>query len=425
MTDYSVYRETDVLVVGGGPAGIGAALGAARSGAETLLLERYGFFGGVAAYGLGMPINQMRPGGEPRGAVHEMVIQRLEHMGEDAVRVVGHAVVCNVEYLKVAVMDALEAAGAEYLLHSRVVDALVDDGAVTGVVLATKQGLTRIKARTVVDCTGDADVAYMAGAATLKGRESDGFLSPMTLCLLITNVDVQGARAFERQDRGMERFIEAHRDEYPLLPARMHFELGPFPIRNSLVINHAGTRLRGVLDGTRVEDMTEAERYSRRQALQIVHALRKHGGEAFGQVQLAATGPQVGVRETRRLKGLYQLTEEDALQGSRFDDVVAWRSGMLDIGFVRYEEMQVHDVPYRALVPETLEGLLAAGRCISATHVAASAGKSMGNCVATGHAAGVACALAVSRGVQPRRVPVSDIQHRLCDQDVPLDRSAL
>jgi len=418
-----VTRETEVLVVGGGPAGIGAALGAARAGAKTLLLERYGFFGGVAAFGMGMPINQIRPGGRARSAVHEMLIDRLQAYGDQAVRVVAHALVCNVEYLKAAAMDALEAAGCDFLLHAPVADAVVENGCIRGVVVATKEGLTRLLAQAVVDATGDADVAYFAGAETLKGREGDGFLSPMTLCVLITNVEVAGARAFARE-AGLARLIEQARDKYPLLPERMHFELGPFPLENSLVINHAGTKLHGVLDGASVSHMTEAERYSRRQAIQIVEALREFGGAPFERVQLAATGPQVGVRETRRIKGVYVLTEEDAKSGRRFDDVVAWRSGKLDVGFVRYEEMKVHDVPYRALLPEQLDGLLAAGRCISATHVAASAGKSMGNCMATGHAAGLAAALCVKRHCLPRELPVSELQAALAGEGVALGRSA-
>lgn len=412
----------DVVVVGGGPAGIGAALGAARRGAHTLLLERYGFFGGVASFGMGMPINQMRPEGQPRGAVHELLIDKLCAYGEDAVRISGHALVCNVEYLKVAAMDALDAVDCRYLLHSRVVDAVTEGNRVTGVVLATKEGPVQIRAGAVVDASGDADVAYYADAATLKGREGDGFLSPMTLCFTITNVDVPGARAANAADDGFRHLIARARGKYPLLPERMHFELAPFPIDNALVINHSGTKLRGVLDGTKPEDMTEAERYSRRQALQIVAALREFGGPAFARVQLGATGPQVGVRETRRLKGVYVLTEADALGGSRFDDAIAWRSGMLDIGFVRYEAMQVHDVPYRALLPEAVDGLLAAGRCISASHVAASAGKSMGNCLATGHAAGAAAALAVARGITPRELPVAAVQAALRADGVDLER---
>jgi ribulose 1,5-bisphosphate synthetase/thiazole synthase len=414
--------DVDVLVVGGGPAGLGAALGASRAGARTMLLERYGFFGGVAAYGMGMPINQVRPGGRPRSAIHELFLDCLKAYGDEAVRVVDHALVCNVEFMKVAAMDALDRAGCRYLLHSRVVDALTDANRVTGVALATKEGIVHVRAAAVVDATGDADVAYFAGAVTLKGRDGDGFLSPMTLCLLIVNVDVPAARAFQR-DGGLHRLVEQARDKYSLLPERMHFELGPFTIENTLVVNHAGTKLDGVLDGTDPHDMTEAERYSRRQALQIVSALREFGGPAFKNVQLGGTGPQVGVRETRRIQGLYVLTENDALAGQRFDDAIAWRSGFLDIGFVRYETMQVHDVPYRSLLPEQVDGLLVAGRCISASHVAASAGKSMGNCMATGHAAGLAAALAVQQGCQPRELDVRRLQATLAADGVDLARS--
>ncbi len=407
----------DVLVAGGGPAGIGAAIAAARAGAKTLLLERHGFFGGVAAWGLGMPMNQMRPSGRPRGAVHELIIERLQSYGSDAANVVGHALVCNVEYLKVAVMDVLEAAGCACLLHARIADALVENGRVAGVAVVTKEGLAKIRARVVVDATGDADVSHYAGAGTMKGVEGTGFLSPMTLLLLITNVDVPAARKVN-----LKKLIEQARAKYPLLPESMGFELGPHPLNGCLVINHSGTKLDGVRDGTSLRDMTAAERYSRRQAIQMVQALREFGGPAFAKVQLAGTGPQVGVRETRRLKGLYTLTETDAKTGARFDDAIAWRSGFLDIGFVRYETMQVHDVPYRALVPEKLDGLLTAGRCISATHVAASAGKSMGNCLATGHAAGLAAALCAAKSRPPRDLDVRELQKALAKDGVDLVR---
>lgn len=411
--------QADVVVAGGGPAGIGAAIAAARTGADTLLLERYGFCGGVASYGCGMPINQMRPAGMPRGAIHELIIEQLLSYGDDAIQISDHALVCNVEYLKVAVMDVLDQVGCRYWLHSRIVDARVDGGRVSGVVLATKTGFAEITAGVTVDATGDADVATYAGAQTLKGRESDGFLSPMTLNMIITNVDVPAAREFQRYG-GLKRLLDEARERYPLLPESMGLERPPFPIENALVLNHSGTKLRGVLDGTRVEDLTEAERYSRHQAIEIILALREYGGPAFAHVQLAATGPQVGVRETRRVKGLYILTEADALEGRRFSDAIAWRSGMLDIGFTRYEPMKVHDVPYRALVPETVDGLLTAGRCISATHVAASAGKSMGNCVATGHAAGLAAALSIGHGCHPRDLDVHAVQAALRADGVDL-----
>ena len=417
------FASVDVLVAGGGPAGIGAALGAARAGAKTLLLERYGFLGGVGAHGMGMGINQMRPGGRSRSLVHDMVIERVLSYGPEAGGLADHALVCNVEYLKAALMDVLESVGCYYLLHSRLADAVVSRDRLEQAVVATKQGLIRIKAKAFVDATGDADLAHFAGAETLKGREGDGFLSPMTLCFIISQVDVAGARAYAESDGGCRKLIERGRGKHPLLPETLHFERA-VPLKDSLVVNHAGTKLRGSLDATDTIDITEAEQHSRRQIIQIVAALREFGGPPFANVQLAAAAAQVGVRETRRVKGLYLLTEDDAMAGRRFDDAVAWRSGDLDIGFVRWEPMKVHDVPYRALVPDKLDGLLVAGRCISATHVGASSGKSMGNCMATGHAAGRAAAMCAARDCLPRDLNLPDLQAALASDGVDLRREA-
>ena len=411
--------DWDVVVAGGGPAGIGAAIGASRAGAKTLLLENHAFLGGVGAWGLGMVINQMLPEGRSRGAVHDMVVSRLKAYGDEALTIRDHALVTNVEYLKVVLMDALEAAGVKYLLHARVAGAMVERNRVAGVVVASKEGMRKIRARAVVDATGDADVAFFAGAETMKGRETDGFLSPMTLNINVANVDVAEARKV-MGGGGSKRLLDQARSKYPLLPETM--SLSAFPLNNAVTINHSGTKLRGSLDATKLEDFTEAERYCRRQAIQIVEALREFGGPAFAKAQLANTGPQIGVRETRRVKGAYLLTEEDAKNGSRFDDAIAWRSGFLDIGFVRYERMKVHDVPYRSIVPAKMDGLLVAGRCISATHVGAAAGKSMGNCMATGHAAGIAAAFSAARGKAPRELKVADIQAQLAKDGVDLKR---
>jgi len=157
--------------------------------------------------------------------------------------------------------------------------------------------------------------------------------------------------------------------------------------------------------------------------VQMAQAMREFGGEALQGAELIGAGPRIGVRETRRLKGPYILTEQDAVSGRKFDDAVAWRSGFLDIGFVRMAKMKIHDVPYRSILPEKLDGLLTAGRCISATHVAASAGKSMGNCMATGHAAGLAAAMCAKKQCQPREINVSQLQDALRADGVDLDRA--
>jgi len=408
-----MYDDIDVLVVGGGPAGIGAALGAARMGVKTLLVENHAFFGGVASYSLGMPIFQMRPDDKPRSDVHELVIEKLFNYGDLAVQFQDSGLSCNVDYLKVAVLDALDEVGCNYLVHTQAVDAVVEGNRVAGIVVGTKEGPRSILAKATVDCTGDADVAYFAGAETMK---EVGSLSPMTLQLKITNIDMKTARGVNTM-----AVAEKAREKYPLVPK--HWGLSKSPSSNSFYINHACTRDFGQFDGTDPEQLTKAETFARRQALQMVHAMREFGGKPLENAELIGTAPQIGVRETRRVKGGYVLTYEDAKTGQTFDDVVAWRSGRLDIGFVRNEAIKTHDVPYRAILPETTDGLLTAGRCISATHVAASAGKSMGNCVATGHAAGLAAALSAKKGIVPRDLDVAELQTALRADNVDLGRS--
>jgi ribulose 1,5-bisphosphate synthetase/thiazole synthase len=409
-----VLAETDVLVVGGGPAGIGAALGAARKGAKTLLIENHSFFGGVAAWAMGMQMNQMRPGGKPRSKIHELLIEKVKAYGDQAVRLGQHEIWCNVEYLKVAVFDALDAVGCRYLVQVRAADALVENNRVTGVIVTTKRGLLAIRAKTVVDCTGDADVAFYAGAETMVEA---GELMPMTLGLTLTNIDQTKVRPAD-----VEKAIHQARGKHPLIPSGF-IEVKQLAHSVSWWINHAGTADLGRVDPTDVEQRTQAECFSRRQALQMVQALRESDNPALQQIEWSGAGPQVSVRESRRVKGVYVITEEDAMMGRTFEDTIAWRSGFLDLGGQKggkYVKMQIHDVPYRAMVPEKLDGLLTAGRCLSATHAGAAAGKSMGNCMATGHAAGLAAAMSAASNRPPRELKVAELQAALRADDVDL-----
>ena len=410
-----VLDTVDVLVAGGGPAGIGAAIGAVRHGAKTLLIESHGFFGGVGAWALGMPINQIRPGGKPRSAVHELLIGKIQAYGDQAVRMGTHELWCNVDYLKVAVFDALDAAGCPYLLHIRAADAVVENGRVTGVVVATKRGLRTIRAKTVVDCTGDADVAYYAGAETMTEADT---LMPMTLALALTNIDPARVKYAD-----VAKALQKARTKYPLITSG-GFEVNRIAHSVSWYINHSGTRDLGRVDATDPIERTKAEAYSRRQTLQMVQALRTSGDPALERIEWIGTGPQASVRETRRVKGGYVLTEEDAMVGRVFEDGIAWRSGFVDLGGQKggkFVKMKIHDVPYRSILPEKLDGLLMAGRCISATHVAAAAGKSMGNCMATGHAAGVAGALCAKKNCLPRDLKTGELRDALRKDGVDFD----
>jgi hypothetical protein len=402
--------KTRVLVVGGGPAGIGAAIGAAKAGAETLLIENYGFMGGVASWSIGMPMNQMRPNGEPRGFVHEYLLRKLTAYGDQAVRVSSHQFYVNAEYLKVAILDALEEVGCKYLVHLKAVDALRKGNRVTGVIVSTKSGLAEIKADVVVDCTGDADIAYFAGAPTMIETER---ISPQTLLLNIGNVDY-----YSRDD--MSGVVKSAKFKYPLIPH--NWNLNKVSNCHHYYINHAGTKNLGIFDITDPYQFSKAECLSRRQVIQMTETMREFGSCNLRNCELVGASTQVGVRESRRIKGGYILTEEDAMSGKKFDDAIAWRSGWLDIGYTRLTKMKIHQVPYRALVPEQIDNLFAAGRCISASHEGASAGKSMGNCFATGHAAGVAAALCSKEKKVPRELKVETIQKILTNDGVDLTK---
>lgn len=402
--------STKVLVVGGGSAGIGAAIAASKTGAETLLIENYGFFGGVATWSIGMCLNQMRPNDEPRGFVHELLLQKLQNLGEQAVRINTHQFFVNVEYLKVAILDALDEVGCKYLVHVKAVDTITEGNRIVGVIVSTKSGLVEIKADVIVDCTGDADIAFFSGAPTLK---ETGILAPQTLLLNVSNID-------NYTSKDMSGVVNKAKSKYPLIPDG--WGLAKISNCHHYYINHSGTKGMGNFDITDPEQFSNAECLSRRQAVQITEAMREFGGGDLKKCEIVGASTQIGVRESRRIKGSYIITEEDAMNGSKFDDVVAWRSGWLDIGFTKLSQMKIHQVPYRAIVPLQIDGLLVAGRCISASHEGAAAGKSMGNCIATGHAAGIAAALSLSANIQPRELDVKRIQEILSKDGVDLSK---
>jgi FAD dependent oxidoreductase len=337
-----------------------------------------------------------------------MVVGKIKAYGDQAVNIGRHELWCNVEYLKVAVLDALDDAGCHYLVHVRAADTIVENNRVTGVVVATKCGLMTVRAKVVVDCTGDGDVAYYAGAETMLDPDQ---LMPMTLSLALTNIDPSKVKS---QD--IERALRNARKAGSRIPSGF-FEIRPIAhSATSYYINHSGTADLGRVDATDPSERTRAESFSRHQVLEMVQALRESDNPELRRIEWINTGPQASVRETRRVKGVYVITEEDALTGRMFEDAIAWRSGYLDPGGQKgaaFTKMKIHDVPYRAILPEKMESLLMAGRCISATHVAAAGGKSMGNCMATGHAAGLAAAMAARKNCLPRELKVTELQDAL------------
>jgi hypothetical protein len=447
-----VAASVDVLVVGGGPSGLGAALGAAWAGADVVLVERYGFLGGNATAALVMPLmshfTQREPAANPdltrllppdhgpgdpvvAGAL-EVLLHRLIGGGGGVApdQGTGFTVPFDPEVFKAVALELLDEAGVRFLLHS-FASSTVGDGAPEGVVFETKSGPLVIYADAIVDCTGDGDVAAAAGAEYRVGREEDGLVQPMTLMFRMVEFERPEFARYVRDNPGEWRGVlglwslieEASRAGDLDLP-REDILLFATPHERELSVN--STRIGGVL-GTEVWDLTRAESESRRQMRQIVAFLKKYV-PGFADAYLAQSGVQVGVRETRRIMGDYVLTGADVVSARRFDDVIARGAYPIDIhnpsgkGTVlkRLPPGEAYDIPLRCLLPRGVERLLVAGRCISGTHEAHSSYRVTPIAMATGQAAGACAALAASNRTTPRAVAAREVQNVLLAQGANL-----
>ncbi len=444
--------ETDVLVVGGGPAGLGAAIGAADAGARVILAERYGFLGGNATAALVMPLmsfhTQQRaaekagaatllptdhgPGEPVVAGVLKRLLERLVAVG-GAIRPslqTGYVVPFDPEWFKLVALELLDEAGVAYLLHA-FASGVLGDGRVEGVVFETKSGPLAIRARVTVDCTGDGDVAVQAGAPFEIGR-ADGLVQPMTLMFRVVDFEraafAEYVKAHPKDWRGVHglwdlvrRASAAGELELP----REDILFFATPHEREVSVNC--TRITRVL-GTDVWDLSYAEAEGRRQMRQIAAFFRKYV-PGFERAYVAQSGVNVGVRETRRIVGDYTLSAEDVLQARKFDDAIARGAYPIDIhnptgsGTVlrRLPPGEAYDIPLRCLLPQSTEGVIVAGRCLSGTHEAHSSYRVMPIAMATGHAAGVCAALAAKAGSALRAIDVAAVRGELERQGASLD----
>lgn len=445
QTDISVVADVDVLVIGGGPAGIGAAVAAARAGARTALVERYGFLGGNATAGLVGPFmtSYSFDGKQQlvRGVFDELV-RRMEvfggavHPGNieggssySGYYINGHSNVTpfDPEGVKLVAAEMADESGVRMFLHSFFMDTLLEDGRVAGAIILNKSGLQAIRAHTTIDCSADGDVAYKAGAEMEVGRESDGKMQPMTMFFRIGGVDEQE----------VQRYVDEHPEERTCMFNSLIEEMmktREWPVnKNHLSVYRSTqpgvyrvntTRIQGV-DGTDVEDLTRAELEGRRQAFKLVEIARKRF-PGFANAALIDTAAQIGVRETRRIVGEYKLTYEDLKTGRSFPDTIALYGYFIDIhnptGATTdtYNTANIYHLPYRILVPIEVDGLLVAGRCVAATHEAFGAIRVMPCAFALGQAAGASAALASRKKIEPRQVEINELLALLHEQDVVL-----
>ncbi len=409
-----VIHRTDVLVVGGGPAGVGAALAAARHGAATTIVEHYGFLGGMWTAGLLNPILDH----QEKGGLVEELMQRLRTAGKLSS---GVRASFDNEYLKYLLDQMMLESGVDMRLHRSAVGAVVDGDRVRGILTESKSGRQALLADVVIDCTGDGDIAASAGVPFVKGREEDGEMQSVTLFFMLAKVRYRQLRGGHDIYKLLEKAVRTHGLDY-VIPYRTpsFFHL---PLENHSVVQIA--HVHGV-DGTNADDLSRAEIEARAQIHQAVAVMQKV--PEFAGVELVTSGPHIGVRETRHIQGRARLEEADLLEGRAFDDGICWTRFSIDIhgapvqGTVAIEGRQVkpYQIPYRALVPVNREGLLMAGRCISGSSRAHSSFRVTGDCVAMGQAAGTAAAIAISSGSLPSEVPADQLVARLKADGVTL-----
>lgn len=417
-----VVGKSDVLVVGGGPAGIGAALAAARGGARTTLVEHYGCLGGMWTTGLLNPILDYHE----KGGIVEEIVDRLRAAGK---LVPGPRANFDVEYCKYMLDQMMAEAGVEVRLYRSAVDTICDGDRVCGIVTESKSGREALLAQTVIDCTGDGDVCARAGVPYTKGRESDGLMQSVTLFFMLAKVRyMQKSFGTDIHDM-LARAAEEHGLLYDVpykTPAFFHQ-----PHTEGSTEWHTIVQLTHMYgyDGTDADDLTRATIEGRRQVQDGVRVMQ-YVPELAG-AELVSTGAQLGVRETRHIQGRYCLREDDLIAGRRFEDGICVVRFNIDVHagkpaggsktiHIEGGKVEPYHIPYRALVPVNREHLLMAGRCISGTSRAHASFRVTGDCVAMGQAAGTAAALASRRGVAPSALDIRDLVRQLRADGVKL-----
>ena len=450
--DVPVIADVDVAVYGGGPAGVCAAIGAARAGARALLVERYAFLGGTATAALVNifhPLHSMDGCAQIIGGVCDEFLTSLLSTG--AARKSGPGNRANfyveTEYAKFVLDRMVEESGADVLLHGLATGCSGSPESVDAVFVETKSGCGAIEARVHVDCTGDADVAAAAG---LPFELAKGRLQSPSLCMRLARVDKQAFDAWgkdvERDLDGITGVLKRRGEEmgwgYP------NYLWGNFSDRRPGEVMFSAIRIPDV-DATDARDLSRAEVEARRQLLWMAEVLRDEI-PGFEKATIVDVGTHLGIRETRRIQGAYRLDGEELLSGKRFDDGIAQGTYPVDIhaadgGGIVFHQLSGHkreidaqgrvtlgfwtadgqprdtpfwQVPYRCLHFETCRNVLVAGRPISVDRDAYGATRVMVNCMQFGHAAGVAAALAVQRfGGDVRAVPAEVLRSGLRGQD--------
>lgn len=437
--EIQVRKEVDVLVVGGGPSGITAALAAVEDGLNVLLLESRSFLGGNMTIGLPILGFLGQKGNQIIKGIPQKFIDRLK-----AVDAASEHRPCPLhmsltlvepEAVKTVALEMLQEAGVEVMFYTFCSDVVMEGDELKGIIIESKAGREAILAKTIIDCTGDADVAFRSGVPCEYGNEIGG-VQPPTLMFCLGGVDTEKLRMSiaEEPRTYLTDFIPAEyfgqNNQFIVVGLRSLIQKAAeeglhLPVERTIIITGLRkgeawinmTRINGV-NGTDPESLSHGETEGRRQ----IHDIQKYLIEyvpGFENAYFLKTAPFVGIRETRRINGQYTMTQEDILSCRHFEDAVAVASYPLDIhhpqggGCTLVWCGDCYDIPFRSLIPQNVKNLIVAGRSISTTHEAMSAIRVMAPCMAMGEAAGRAAKMAVREGIPVSEIEVRKLQDEL------------
>ncbi len=420
----SIPDRCDVFVAGGGPAGIGAAIGAARNGASVLLIEKTNCFGGMLTNGL---VHMMRTAGDGGGVIREFW-NRL--VAEGSAELTDNIVRCDPFQARIVLLNMLQEAGVLFLLHTHLAEAVMDDQTVVGVRVASKDGISEIACEMAVDATGDADLAASAGAPFDKGREPDGFLQAVSLNFILAGIKEDLLPPWEEfKARCKEGFQNG---ELKLAPPAGTLGKGQSRFRYPSGVRHFQYDVANGIDASDTESLTAGEVICHQRIDRIYRFLRDNF-EAYRDCVVIDVASHLGVRESRRIRGLATLTEDMVLGGVKHADGISRCSWYMDLhdgqnkfpleeyrAARRPPDGDYYEIPYGCIVPQEILGLLVAGRCISSTRPANGSLRLQPTCMNLGQAAGTAAAVAIETKVQPADIDAVELRALLQKQGMEI-----
>lgn len=406
-------KKYDLLVAGGGFAGVAAALAASSEGCRVLIVEKGNSLGGAAVNGLVNPFmpNHTKINGSRTELSTGLFAEIKKRLAENAA-LNGRSFL--EEELKLILNDMVREANVDVLFRSYISSVEKNGENIDSIRVSTVSGLIDLKADYYIDATGDAQIAFLAGYPTVLGRKEDNLCQPMTLCFRLGNVDVQ------RFNESRERLSIAHKEALKkglISNPRENILVFSTPIPNVL---HFNTTRVVKLDPTSAYDLSNAEMIARDQVREIYEFMKKHA-DGLENSFLMMTASEIGVRESRMIVGEYVLTEQDCRDFKKFDDRIAASNYEIDIhnpegsGTSHYffPEGEYYTIPYRSLIPKGADNLLVAGRCISSDHGAQASYRIMPVVCCIGEAAGVAIGLAVKNKASVRDINIGELQETL------------